>query len=329
MIRVLYIGDPHATPGNLTELDSLLSFIVQLIQERSIDRIVLLGDQFHTHANVRLEVLEFWSKWLKKLSDTVETVALVGNHDMTGLKGSTSNAMSVFKDKAELNKSLHIVETFKALGPFLYAAYIHDSNEFIYKANQILEENDSRVLVSHQTYAGSQFENGFYAPDGVDPDKLNVGAIISGHIHRRQRFGKVIYPGTARWLTASDANEDKGLWLVEHDDILGHIIEEEFISTAHVCQPVRSVTWREGEEMPEIAPNSRTTVEMIGTSEWIKRSKTKLKGKVSIKTKITDHLKSANRKPGTSLADFINNTFDISTGLSKEDLVQYMKELGF
>ena len=326
-IKILRVGDPHVKPSNIEESDALLAFVAEMAIKHGVDRIELLGDLFHTHAIIRLEVLEFWKVWLKTLSDICEVVVLVGNHDQTGDYNSHSNALSIFQDRT--NKNLVIVEYPQVCGPFGYVPYIHSADEFIITTDALVAQG-AKVIVCHQTFNGSKYDNGMYAPDGIDPLKVASKLIISGHIHSRQVYEtvagqKMLYPGTARWDTLSDANQIKGIWLYNHDSD-GKILSEEMLDTSHVCQPIISLTWAEGDEAPEIKPNSRTTVELVGSSEWISKQKVKLKGKVGIKSKITDKKEAQNRKAGTNLLDFINTLF--STSLSKEDMLGKAKEWG-
>lgn len=322
-MKVLRIGDPHVTVSNLEESGKLMQFALELAQQEKVDRIELLGDQTHTHAVVRVEVLEFWNHWLDVFSDHFLTIVLVGNHDQVGDYASKAHALSVFH---RLNKkNLRIIDTPTVVLPLAYMPYVHHEDKFLAQANELAKEGVV-ALVCHQTFNGAKYDNGMFAPDGFDPDKLNFANIISGHIHAKQKFGKVTYPGTARWASFSDANEEKGLWIAEHDDFNGSMVSERMIPTNHVCVPIVSVEWKEGAECPAIPDGSKVTVELIGSSDWISKQKIGLKGKVSIKTKITDSKKSVSRNAGKSLQDFIANTF-VST-MDKQALMNFMKEIG-
>jgi len=327
MLKVLRVGDPHVRPSNIEESEKLLSFIAQIATERSVDRIEILGDLMHTHAVIRVEALEFWNDWLDTLADICPTFVLVGNHDMRSNSDHTSHALSVFNTRKK-HKNLFIISHSRLEGNVGYVAYKHDNKEFTETANDLANAG-AKCIVSHTTYQGSKFENGFYAPDGVDPETINCQLLISGHVHARQRFvtskgQQVIYPGTARWDTASDANQEKGLWLVEHGDN-AEILSEQFIDTSHVCQPIISVCVKEGEEIPQFPSNARVSIELVGSSDWISKQKSKLKGKFSLKAKITDK-KGPNRRTGTSLSDYITNVYE--TNLDKQQIFNFMKEVG-
>jgi DNA repair exonuclease SbcCD nuclease subunit len=326
-MKILRVGDPHVKVTNIDESDALMSFVSDVAMNEKVDRIEILGDLFHTHSVLRLEVLEFWNAWLDTLSECQELVVLVGNHDQSGDYNSQSNALNVFNRLRK--KNLHIVEFPKTLGVFGYVPYVHQPAKFVEQCNALISDG-ARVIVSHNTYQGSKYENGFYAPDGVDPESIGASLLISGHIHSRQSFrtGKgqqVIYPGTARWDTASDANQPKGIWLVEHDNITGAILKEQYIDTSKVCSPIVSVTVNEGQELPAIVEGVRLSVELVGSSDWVTKQKNILKGKASIKTKITDKAKFEHRKSGNSLMEFIDKHY--VTPVDKARLLTYMKEL--
>ena len=310
----------------MDESDALMCFIVDTLIKHKPDLIVILGDLFHNFAIVRTEILDFWKAWLDTLSESQPLIVMVGNHDLanSGNDKYKSNALSVFQLMRK--KNLHIIETAQVHGNIGYVPYMHDQEEFVRIANG-LKEYGAKILVCHQDWSGSQYENGYYAPGGVDPDSLDYPLIIGGHIHKRQRFGKVILPGTARWLTSSDANEPKGLWMVEHDDNTGLILNEEFLDTSGVCSPILKVSYEEGQPEPTIPDKARVTLSLVGSSVWVSAQKQKFKGKASISSKITDTKKTLVRKTGSGLEDFINNHFTVAN-VSRESVLKYMKELG-
>ena len=64
-------------------------------------------------------------------------------------------------------------------------------------------------------------------PDvGVDADTVSADIIISGHIHVKQEFGKVIYPGTPYAQSVNDIGQHKGVLLFDTETY-----EKEFIES--------------------------------------------------------------------------------------------------
>jgi len=328
-MKILRLGDPHIKTSNRDEAEKLLQFVVDTAMKYSVNRIEILGDLFHTHAVVRLEVLDFWDHWLDHLADICEVVVLVGNHDMPGNNEASYHSLDVFKRIRK--KNLRIIDSASAIDFIGYVPCIHDNDKFVEAANH-LQTCGAKILVSHTTYSGSRFESGMYAPGGVDPELLNYPLLISGHIHNRQRYvtnksQQVIYPGTAKWDTASDANEEKGLWIVDHDDTTGLILAEEYVDTSKVCSPILEYQWKEGDNSPVIPEGSRASIELIGSSEWVNKQKASLKGKASVKSKITDKSRPASRKTGKSLEQFLMDQFEPIAGVDKQAMVNFLKEL--
>jgi DNA repair exonuclease SbcCD nuclease subunit len=307
-LKIIRVGDPHIRPNNIEESGRLMEFVEKTATETKADRIEILGDLFHT-----------------RLAKNFETIVLVGNHDMPGNIGSDSHALTVFK-KSKYEK-LKIIDKPIQIGFFGYMPYYHENSEFERDANKLFHSGTS-VLVCHGTFAGSQYDNGFYAPNGINPDGLPFHTIISGHVHKEQIIanGKVDYPGTPKWDSASDANENKGIWYYEHDDITGKVLARKCISTASICVPIVSFVWLEGETEPSIPLNSRATVELVGSSDWVSKKKNELKGKFNLKSKITDKKNKIERKSSNSLENFMMNMYD--TKMDRDILLNYAKELG-
>lgn len=322
-MKQLFLGDPHCTVSNMAESERLLSFTAERASPDTT--LVILGDLTHTHANVRVEVLEFWNRWFEKLNALFKKViVLVGNHDQTGDYKSGAHSLSVFNGMYE---NVWIISASVRDGIFGYMPYIHDKASFTEQANELCAQG-AKVIIGHAELDGAKYESGMPVLDGVKYQNINASLIISGHYHSRQRFGNVIYCGTARWLTAADKNEPKALWLVEHDDQTGAIVSEQFLDTSHVCTPIYSYQYKEGEAEPVIPAGSRASVELVGSSEWISKQKARFKGLASISSKITDKAKPANRKTGNNLEHFVDKVFEPVSGIKKERMVEFMKELG-
>jgi DNA repair exonuclease SbcCD nuclease subunit len=328
-MKILRIGDPHIKPTNVEEAEKLMHFVNDTILERQPDRVEIMGDLFHTHSIVRLEVLEFWEGWLDTLTshENIDFYVLRGNHDMASDEEFAPSALLAFKHLKR--KNLKICELPRVDGIYAYVSYYKSHEKFIEVSNRCAEQG-AKVLICHQTFDGSRYETGIYAPDGIDATKINFNLIISGHIHTHQDMMKdgkrILYPGTPKWDTAADANEDKGIWLYGHDDATGAILSEELITTHHVVTKIVNMTWVEGMPCEPIPDGCKVTVELVGSSKWIDEQKVALKGKVSLKTKITDRVERKDRNAGKNFADFVANKF--TTDLNKVELLRYMRERG-
>jgi len=327
MSKTLYVGDPHFKHSQKSEMESLMTFVEIVAADNDANQIVILGDLNDTFGVLRTDNLTFWQRWLVTLARYRPVYVLVGNHDKKNQSDDNDLENSLYIFNLIDSPNLHIIQSPVAMGIFGFVPYIHDKKRLVEESNK-LRSQGAEVLICHSEFQGGAYDNGFFIKDGIDPKDLDYNVVISGHIHTRSTVGKVRYPGAPRWMTASDANKEKGIWLVTHDDETGDILEEEFFYTNKVCTPIYAYEYKEGEVEPMIPEGSRASVELIGSSEWIGKEKHKFKGIASISTKVTDKSKPANRKTGKSLKDFIDSTFEPTKGLDRERLVSFMKELG-
>lgn len=256
-----------------------MDFVLAKAKELHVDRVVLTGDQFHTHSIVHLEVLAFWQGVFAKFEAAeVEVVALVGNHDQSGDGISKSHSMMAFQN-------VFVVDQPTIIDEILHLPYMHSGEQLIADC----KEFPKKVVVCHATFQGSTFENGFYAKEGIDQSQLPQEQIISGHIHAGQEFGKVWYVGSPRWMTISDANQDKNIWLVEHEPD-GLIASRTAIPTDQAC--TRIVQFEDTAEAPasvtQLNPSWKYLVDVRGSAAFIEERKKVWLGKARVRTFCTD-----------------------------------------
>jgi len=323
-MKILRVGDPHITVRNIKEAEKLIEFIYDVAWKNQVKRVEFMGDLFHTHAVVRVEVLDFWKTTFEKFKESnIPVVALVGNHDQPGSKEKEQemNSLQVFKGLAT------IVDEPMMIDNIGYVPYMSDYDLLIERCTWLDQQGARKLLIAHQTFAGAQYENGFYAPDGLDPKFICQEAIISGHIHKSQQVGKCFYTGTAKWDTMSDANEEKGIWLFNHADD-GSVISKEFISTKEVVSPIYKFVILEGEAEPELQKGARNYVELQGKSAWIKTMKKKYKGIAQIKAKPIDRkMTRLDKDQVGNIFEYLKGSFDPVDGIKKEDINSYLKEV--
>jgi predicted phosphodiesterase len=263
MKKVLYVGDPHAKPDVLDEMSALVGLICTTARQQQVDYICLLGDLFHTHSVIHSPVMAFWHRAFSEMTKIAPTYVIVGNHDMSmsGKKDDGVHALMLYR-----MDGLHVVSSpqllpWGAVGiPYLVDRDAMPAYAYYYKG--------TRTLVCHQTFTGSTYENGFYAHDGVDPDLLPQEYIISGHIHTPQRVGKVWYPGSPRWQIVTDANTERAIWVVEHDDE-GRPASYRSFDTSSVCKPIWLLEDREGTPAQLQGLTGTIIVDLHGSEAYI------------------------------------------------------------
>jgi DNA repair exonuclease SbcCD nuclease subunit len=210
---------------------------------------------------------------------------------MLGVKGSTLNAMS-------LHKEVDIVDSPMFLnGNTMMLPYYKDPQEFI-KICQVHPE--FKTLICHQEFNGANL-GGMYSKEGVDPAQIPQTRVISGHIHNRQEFGKVFYPGSPRWRTMSDANQAKSVYLIDANS--GEVLQE--YPTNPKCRKIVVLTQKEGEIRKDhpLNPNEETIIELYGSAKFCETEAEVWKSK-GVKVKVfLDQVGAATIKESDGLAE--------------------------
>ena len=80
-VKILFVGDQHVQPENITEINLLIEKLMVLGAEFKPDRIVLAGDLCHTHEWVHSSAMNKAYELVKKMREIAKTFVLVGNHD--------------------------------------------------------------------------------------------------------------------------------------------------------------------------------------------------------------------------------------------------------
>lgn len=286
-MKLLIIGDPHAKKGDLEDCGELAGLVRRTAKATKPDWIVWLGDQHHHHSIIHVEVMQFWLEFLGCLKgDGFKQIMVVGNHDLADNGDSFAHALIPYKNLVE------VVEVSRVIDGVMYMPYFANPQAFVDMANggDIWDPElpKSNVLICHQLFDGSKYDNGFYAKDGIDANLIPQGQVVSGHVHAPQMCGKVWYPGSPRWQTLSDANVDRAIWLVEIEN--GKIVNKTPYSTNGVCRQIRHLVETPGSPVDEkLFQNAKVHLDLQGPSDWIVQRKKELSGKgLQIRTFPTD-----------------------------------------
>jgi DNA repair exonuclease SbcCD nuclease subunit len=186
---------------------------------------------------------------------------------------------------AHNGKNIHVIDKPSVIYPGLgFVPYCYDPQEFLKGAKGLLDRfKGVHTLFCHQTMAGAKYESGFYADDSADVTELPVKHIISGHIHTPQTIGpKVLYVGSPRWRTLSDAGSNRYIWIFEHTEEKTSLKKK--IRTDTVCRRIYRFTDTEKEPATISIPKSiehlaDIRVDLYGSSTYISNRSIELKAR--------------------------------------------------
>lgn len=318
-MKVLVVGDVHATIDGIPECKKLTDYIVECAIKSKVDFVVYTGDIYNYHNIVHLPVVNFWKRSFKKIKEAgFAVISLVGNHDMANMKDQNStNAVSIHEN------DIVVVSKPTSVNNVLFVPYYVDGDTFL---RDIALFGPQKTIICHQTFDGSHYDNGFYAKDGLDSTKIQAERIISGHIHTPQAFANVWYIGSPRWRTLSDANCDRSIWVLDFD-ASGNLLNKEGFDTQKVCRPIFSRI--DTPDMPaDISQSGLYIVDVHGPVSYVSKRAIELQ-KLGVRVRtfpIETHTKI---KESEGIAVAFNKYFDGFTskkGTSKEMLNQLVKE---
>lgn len=215
-MKLLLIGDPHLKINNFQQSIDLLKWINLVAAQYRPDVVVNLGDTFDTHGVVRSELLTEFRNHVETITDlNIPYWYVLGNHDQYKPKDSAYHALQTFN----IDKFAIYDKVGNPTPDITIVPYVQEFQDF--------PTQTSRICITHNTFIGADY--GFKREDaGVNADSVSADIIISGHIHKRQQFGKVIYPGTPYAHNANDVDETKGLLLFDTETLEQTFIESPF-----------------------------------------------------------------------------------------------------
>jgi UDP-2,3-diacylglucosamine pyrophosphatase LpxH len=215
MSKILFIGDLHLKINNFEQCINVLKWIEEMVDVHKPDIVCNLGDTFDTHAVVRSELLKEFKDHVSRITPKCPYWYVLGNHCQYKPKDSKYHALQCFNIP-----NFHVFDKTTELEGITIVPYVAKYEDFPLQTQPI--------CITHNTFIGADY--GFKREDcGVNADKVSADIIISGHIHRRQTFGKVNYPGTPFACSANDVDQTKGILLFNTENYEQTFIESPFM----------------------------------------------------------------------------------------------------
>ena len=215
MSKIFFLGDPHLKITNFEQSVAFLKWSEEMIDLYKPDIVCNLGDTFDTHAVVRSELLTEFRQHVERVTVNYIYWYVLGNHDQFKPKDAKYHALQCFNIP-----NFTIFDKTTELEGITVVPYVAKYDDFPLQTQPI--------CITHNTFIGADY--GFKREDcGVDAGKVSADIIISGHIHRRQTFGKVTYPGTPFSNSANDVDQTKGILLFDTKTYEQTFIESPFM----------------------------------------------------------------------------------------------------
>lgn len=190
-------------------------FIIWMIEEakkREITKCIFMGDWHHNRASINVSTLNYTNSNLKRLNDSFEEVYMImGNHDL------------YYREKREIH-SIPMADVYPNITIVNDKMLVQDDIALV---PWLVDDDHKKLKNLNVKYIFGHFElPHFYMnamvqmPDhghGVKPDDMKYADyVFSGHFHKRQQKGNIVYTGNCFPHNYSDAwDDDRGIMFLK------------------------------------------------------------------------------------------------------------------
>lgn len=223
--RIWILGDMHlgVRSSSLEWLNMMKDFydnqfiptLLENYQEGDI--LVQVGDAFDNRQSINIKVLNYAVNLFERLGEILPTHIICGNHDIWAKKSNEITSIdslkwipnvSIYKDPKEFEWGGKKV---------LLMPWRRDTD---HEKETLDEFPNSNIVFCHSEVRGIKLNkkvDNFHGVEASTYDRFD--AVYSGHIHYRQRRGRLRMVGTPYELTRSDMDNTKGFDLVNLEDM--------------------------------------------------------------------------------------------------------------
>jgi predicted MPP superfamily phosphohydrolase len=205
---------------NLDNLDYIDWFIERAKDEKP-SHIAFLGDFFENRNAINVRTLDYANEACRRLDALgIPIIFLVGNHDLYHRSNRKIFSTSIFKDK----QNFIVVSEPVELNKDWYAAPFLFRDEYPQQAAEI---NAHKYILGHFEFRGFVVTGATRTLDH-GPDALMLTGpeyIFSGHFHKRQYNGNIVYIGNTFPTNYGDASDNQrgcAVFDVENNDVYFH-----------------------------------------------------------------------------------------------------------
>jgi DNA repair exonuclease SbcCD nuclease subunit len=193
-----------------------ITFMIEQALARNIKTCIFLGDWSHNRSSVNVVTLNYSLQCLRMLSEAFDDVImLLGNHDL------------YFRDKLDMHsipyveefKNIHLITQITPQADCVFVPWlVGDEWKQIPKLTQ-------PHMFCHAEIARFKMNAMVELPDhgGLNSEHFqNQKLVMSGHFHKRQRKGKILYMGNAFPHNFADVHDDdRGcmIWRPDQDPV--------------------------------------------------------------------------------------------------------------
>lgn len=177
------------------------------------DILVQVGDAFDNRQSINLKVLNYAVNLFERLGEILPVHVICGNHDIWAKKSNDVTSIDSLKwiPNVAIYKEPKVFNW--ADKKVLLMPWRRDAD---HEVETLANHPEADIVFCHSEVRGIKLNSKVTNEHGVEANSYNnYMAVFSGHIHYRQKKGKLRMVGTPYQLTRSDSNNAKGFDLVD------------------------------------------------------------------------------------------------------------------
>lgn len=215
----IHLGNKNNSRHHNQDCEDFIIWMIEQAHQRGIRKCIFMGDWHHHRATINVSTLNYTVSNLRRINDAFdEVVMLMGNHDL------------YYREKREIH-SIPMANEYKNIRIVNDSMLIEDDVAFV---PWLVDDEWKKVKDVKCKYMFGHFElpnfymnalvqmpdhGGLKAEDLSKPEK-----VFSGHFHKRQERGNVIYPGNCFPHNFSDAwDDDRGIMFLDWDGTIEYM----------------------------------------------------------------------------------------------------------
>ena len=179
------------------------------------DILFFLGDWFDNRQLLDIYIMNISIDIIIKLSEILPLYFITGNHDIYKKNDTDVNSLRPFRniDNVKIFEKPTIVTNGNS--DILVLPWVGDKE----KEEKYTKYNKADFIFAHTTITGFRYDNGLRIYQGADlTDIKGVKRVITGHIHKRQEIGNVIYIGSPYHIKRGDIGNQKGVYILNPEN---------------------------------------------------------------------------------------------------------------
>lgn len=207
-MKYLVIGDLHFGENSSCEkfnqeVINLINHTIEYAKENSIEKVIQLGDWFHTRNTINVSTLSYGIQGAQLLNQAFgrdNVYVLVGNHDMY-----YKNSLEVTSLES-IKHLVTVVDEMTTVDNMLLTPWIVDDSHWDAVVNG---SKDHDYLFAHLELKDFKMNAEYVMEHGASPRELReYKKVITGHYHTYQEKDNIVYTGIPFPVSMTEANQD-------------------------------------------------------------------------------------------------------------------------